>query len=113
MLLIESEKLCSEIEHYCLNVENMTMDDVAEVVRRMLPLIHAEASGEPEAGEKKRSAPELAALELKSLRYESKKRATEKNGLTAKEVTRYKVEVTSAGEQPAVWYVYIRYNDLE
>ena len=112
-LLIESEKLCSEIEHYCLNVENMTMDDVAEVVRRMLPLIHAEASGEPEAGEKKRSAPELAALELKSLRYESKKRATEKNGLTAKEVTRYKVEVTSAGEQPAVWYVYIRYNDLE
>ena len=79
----------------------------------MLPLIHAEASGEPEAGEKKRSAPELAALELKSLRYESKKRATEKNGLTAKEVTRYKVEVTSAGEQPAVWYVYIRYNDLE
>ena len=96
-----------------LNVENMTMDDVAEVVRRMLPLIHAEASGEPEAGEKKRSAPELAALELKSLRYESKKRATEKNGLTAKEVTRYKVEVTSAGEQPAVWYVYIRYNDLE
>ena len=37
----------------------------------------------------------------------------EKIGLTAKEVTRYKVEVTSAGEQPAVWYVYIRYNDLE
>ena len=84
MLLIESEKLCGEIEHYCLNVENMTMDDVAEVVRRMLPLIHAEASGEPEeAGEKKRSATELEALELKSLHYESKKRATEKNGWSA------------------------------
>ena len=115
-LLIESEKLCSEIEHYCLSVETMTMDDVAEVVRRMLPLIHAEASGEEEveaAGEKKRSAPVLETLELQSLRYESKKRATEKNGVTTKEVTRYKVEVTSKGEQPAVWYVYIRYNDLE
>ena len=114
-LLIESEKLCSEIEAYCLGVRSMTMDEIADAVRRMMPLIHAEASGEEEEPEEtKRAVPVLEELGLKSLRYESKKRVScKENGIATKEVTQYKVEVTSTGDQAAVWYVYIRYNDLE
>ena len=115
-LLFESEKLASEIEHYCTNVDFMTKDAIAESVRRMLPEIHSEASGSEERDTEAkggRNAPDLRVLKVKSARLVDKKREEVNETGVKKKITKYKLEVVSQGENPARWNVYIRYGALE
>ena len=80
----------------------------------MLPEIKATSITIEDEEENKRQRPQLPELHIKSARYESKKRAEvkEEKG-TKKLITKYKLEVTSQGEQVAVWNIYIRYNELD
>lgn len=112
-LLIESEKLCGEIEHYCLNVENMTMDDVAEVVRRMLRdprrgERRARGGGREEA---QRAGAGGAGAEEPPLREQEARDGEERPDSEGGDA------LQGGGDErrraAAVWYVYIRYNDLE
>lgn len=115
-LLFESEKLASEIEHYCTNVDFMTKDAIAESVRRMLPEIHSEASSSEERDTETkggRKAPDLRVLKVKSARLVDKKREEVNETGVKKKITKYKLEVVSQGENPARWNVYIRYGALE
>ena len=114
-LLFESEKLALEIERYCTNVDSMTKDAIAESVRRMLPEIHSQASGSEEDNEPKsdRNAPDLRVLKVKSARLIDKKREEVNETGVKKKITKYKLEVVSQGENPALWNVFIRYGALE
>ena len=115
-LLFESERLAAEVERYCVNVNTMTKDDVADCVRRMLPEIHSEAhsgEGEDKSENKKHAHPNLAALKVKSAQLVDKKRVEVKETGAKKKVTQYKLKVYSQGDNPASWNIFIRYAELE
>lgn len=118
-LLVESERLCELVAQYITQRMSMTNDQIADLVRKMMPEIHSSTSQDeeeeekPEEGEKRR-APVLSELKVQSARLCGRKRVEVKGEKEAKKrVTQYKVEVTSQGEERAVWNVYFRYNDLD
>ena len=116
-LLLESERLCELVEQYITQRITMTNDQIADLVRAMMPEIHSSASQEEEEEdpeEEKRRAPVLSELKVQSVHLCGRKRMEVKAEKEAKKrVTQYKVEVTSKGEERAVWNVYFRYNDLD
>ena len=117
-LLLESKELAELVEMFITNRPSMTNYQIADLVRKMLPQIHAEASQEEETPEEedptKRPPPVLENLEVGSVVMRGHKRMEMKGDKEVKkQVTMYRAEVTSKGEERAKWNIYFRYYQLD
>lgn len=117
-LLLESTELAELVEQFITNRLSMTNDQIADMVRKMIKEIHAEASQEEETSEEedptKRPPPVLENLEVGSVSMRGHKRMEVKGDKEVKkQVTMYRAEVTSKGEERAKWNIYFRYYQLD